>query len=220
MSDTVLHPPITATASSLERVEQVIHLIATTCVDNEAYFCDLDSVAGDGDFGFSLARGFENVLEAWDDYPRTDVAIFIQKVAMTMASRIGGSSGPIWGTAFKRAAGAARGKTDLTGADVIEMLRAAIAGIQARGGASVGEKTLLDALVPFTDALDEQLTAGADGATAFGAAVAAAQQGAEATTSMVARRGRASYTGERSIGSPDPGAVAVALLVEIIHSRW
>lgn len=205
---------------SMARLERAVHTIAQTCVDNEKYFSDLDSVVGDGDFGYSLARGFEIVLTDWDGYDRSDPSTFLQKIALTMSSRIGGTSGPIWGTAFIRASTAVRGKSELTGADVVAMLRAAIEGIKARGGAEVGEKTLLDALVPLADALEQQIAAGADAPVALAAALEAARAGAEATKPMQARRGRASYTGERSIGSIDPGAVAVVVLTERIADTW
>lgn len=205
---------------SQQRVEQVVRTIAETCVENEQYFGELDSVVGDGDFGFSLARGFENVLAGWDEYDRSDAGTFLQKVAVTMSGRIGGTSGPIWGTAFLRAAGVVKGRQDVTGADVVAMLRAAVEGIKARGGADLGEKTLLDALVPMTDAIAQQLGAGAAPAEVAKAAATAARAAAEATRPMQARRGRASYTGERSIGSLDPGAVAVAVLAERVATTW
>ena len=140
---------------STTRLEGVVRLIAQTCVENEQYFSDLDAVAGDGDFGYSLARGFENVLSEFDDYDRTDPGTFLQKVAMTMSSRIGGTSGPIWGTAFLRAAGVAKGKEELGTGDVVAMLRAAVEGIMKRGGASLGDKTLLDSLIPIRDTVRE-----------------------------------------------------------------
>jgi len=205
---------------SQQRVEQVVRTVAETCVENEQYFGELDSVVGDGDFGFSLARGFENVLAGWDDYDRSDAGTFLQKVAVTMSGRIGGTSGPIWGTAFLRAASVVKGKQDVTGDDVVAMLRAAVDGIKARGGADLGEKTLLDALVPLTDTVEQRLAAGAAPAEVAEAAAATARSAAEATRPMQARRGRASYTGERSIGSLDPGAVAVAVLAERVAATW
>ena len=205
---------------SQQRVEQVVRTVAETCVENEQYFGELDSVVGDGDFGFSLARGFENVLAGWDGYDRADAGTFLQRVAVTMSGRIGGTSGPIWGTAFLRAAGAVKGKQDVTGGDVVAMLRAAVEGIKARGGADLGEKTLLDALVPLTDTVEQQLAAGAAPGEVATAAAATARAAAEATRPMQARRGRASYTGERSIGSLDPGAVAVAVLAERVAATW
>ncbi|MBR7741818.1 dihydroxyacetone kinase subunit L [Phycicoccus sp. BSK3Z-2] len=202
------------------RVESVVKLVAETCVENETYFCDLDAVAGDGDFGYSLARGFEIVLESWDGFDRSDLGKFLGAVALTMSSRIGGSSGPIWGTAFIRASAVARGKQELTGEDVVKMLQAAIEGIKFRGGADVGDKTLLDALVPMTESVAAGMKAGDAPEEIVGRAATVAREAAEATSALVARRGRASYTGERSIGSPDPGAIAIALLTERIADTW
>ena len=202
------------------QLEYVLHTIAQTAVDREKEFGDLDAVVGDGDFGYSLARGFENVLSEWGSYDRADAATLLQKVALTISKRVGGTSGPIWGTAFLRPSVAAKGKDELTRADVVAMLRAAIEGIKARGKSDVGDKTLLDALVPLTDRLEQELTSGADGGKALAAAAVTAREAAEATSTMLAKRGRASYTGERSIGSVDAGAMAVAVLTEKISEAW
>lgn len=210
----------TFSQAGVARVESVIKLIAQTCVDNEKYFSDLDAVAGDGDFGYSLARGFENVLAEWDEYERSDLSTFIQKVATTMSGRIGGTSGPIWGTAFLRAAISVKGKNDVSPADVVAMLRSAVEGIMKRGGASLGDKTLLDALVPLTDAIEADLDKGLDGKAVAQHAAEVARTAAEETAKLEAHRGRASYTGERSIGSPDPGAIAMAVLAERIADTW
>lgn len=206
--------------AGVARVESVIKLIAQTCVDNEKYFSDLDAVAGDGDFGYSLARGFENVIAEWDEYDRSDLSTFIQKVATTMSGRIGGTSGPIWGTAFLRAAISVKDKNDITQADVVAMLRSAVEGIMKRGGASLGDKTLLDALVPLADAIEADLDKGLDGKAVAQHAAEAARAAAEDTAKLEAHRGRASYTGERSIGSPDPGAIAIAVLGERVAETW
>lgn len=210
----------TFSQAGVARVESVIKLIAQTCVDNEKYFSDLDAVAGDGDFGFSLARGFENVIAEWDEYDRSDLSTFIQKVATTMSGRIGGTSGPIWGTAFLRAAISVKDKNDISPADVVAMLRSAVEGIMKRGGASLGDKTLLDALVPLTDAIEADLDKGLDGKAVAQHAAEVARTAAEETAKLEAHRGRASYTGERSIGSPDPGAIAMAVLAERIAETW
>ncbi len=203
-----------------EQVEMVVRTMAQTAVDNETYFSDLDAVVGDGDFGYSLARGFEIVLAEWDDLDRTNAATFLRKVAVIITSRIGGTSGPIWGTAFLRAAGAVDGAEAIGGDEVVAMLRAAIEGVKQRGQSDVGDKTLLDALVPATDALEEALSTGQTGAAALTTAAQAARASAEATTSMLAKRGRASYTGERSIGSPDAGAIGVAVMFEELAKAW
>jgi dihydroxyacetone kinase-like protein len=204
-------------AGDLADVEYVVRTIAQTAVDNEKYFGDLDAVVGDGDFGYSMARGFEVVLSGWDDIDRTDIATFLKKVAITITSRIGGTSGPIWGTAFLRAAATVGDKSEVDGETLVAALRAAATGIMARGKAELGDKTLLDALVPATDALEQALAAGEPAADAF---AITARETAEATKQLQARRGRASYTGERSIGSLDAGAVAVAVMAEQIAAGW
>ena len=201
-------------------VEFVVRTVAQTAVANEKYFGDLDAVVGDGDFGYSLARGFELVLRDWDTFDRTDPATFLRKVAVVITSRIGGTSGPLWGTAFLRAATAAVGKSEVDGHTAVAMLRAATEGIQARGNASLGDKTLLDALVPATDEIAHQIELGSDAPTTVRAAATVARARADETAKLEARRGRAAYTGERSIGSVDPGAVAVAVIFEALADSW
>ena len=208
------------TLSDQELVEYVIRTAAETAIANEDYFCQLDSVVGDGDFGYSLARGFERLLEQWDDIDRSSPAAFIQKTAMILTSRVGGSSGPIWGTAFMRAAAVARQHPHLTAASAVEMIRSAIEGIQARGGAELGDKTLLDALAPMADAIEEKAATGSPGKEIVDYAAAVCDASAEATKDLQARRGRASYTSERSIGSVDAGAKGVAVLVAEIARGW
>ena len=193
-------------------VEAAVRTIATTAVENEKYFGDLDSVVGDGDFGYSMARGFELVISGWDDFDRTDIGTFLKKVAVMITSRIGGTSGPIWGTAFLRAGTTAGAVTELDAAQIVAMLRAAAEGIKARGKSDLGDKTLLDALIPATDSIERSLADGLDAQATLAAAAQVARDSAEATRSMVAKRGRASYTGERSIGTLDAGAVGVAVM--------
>ncbi len=202
--------------ASLGDVEVVVRTIATVAVDNEKYFGDLDAVVGDGDFGYSMARGFELVLQNWDDFDRTDIGTFLKKIAVVITSRIGGTSGPIWGTAFLRAGATAGTAAKLEPAQIVAMLRASIEGIKARGRSDVGDKTLLDALVPAVDTIEEHIGQEHDTATTLRAAAVTAREQAEATRPMQAMRGRASYTGERSIGTLDAGAVAVAVMFEAI----
>ncbi|HEY3926263.1 MAG TPA: dihydroxyacetone kinase subunit DhaL [Acidothermaceae bacterium] len=209
-----------ASPASFDDVEVVVRTVAETAVANEKYFGDLDSVVGDGDFGYSMARGFEIVVSDWDGFDRSDIGTFLKKVAVVITSRIGGTSGPIWGTAFLRAGAAAGAVTELEPEQVIAMLRASIEGIKARGQSDVGDKTLLDAIVPATDALETELKNGASWSHALHIAAAVARASAEHTKSMQAMRGRASYTGERSIGSLDAGAVAVAVMFEALAEKW
>lgn len=208
--------------SSLPAVEVIVKTIAQTAIENETYFCQLDAVVGDGDFGYSLARGFEKVMEEFPAIDRSSIAAFLKRVGMIVVSRVGGTSGPLWGTAFMRAGAEAVGKTELSAGDVVAMLRAAAKGIQDRGGAALGDKTLLDALVPAIDRLEAALTAeSADGGVSALAAMAeAAEQSAQATSNLVAKRGRASYTGDRSVGSPDAGAVAISVIAKNVSDAW
>jgi dihydroxyacetone kinase/dihydroxyacetone kinase-like protein len=208
------------TATDLADVEYVVRTLAQTAVDKEKEFGDLDAVVGDGDLGYSLARGFEKVLQDWDTLKRDDVATFLQQIALAISSRIGGTSGPLWGTAFLRASAAATTVDKIDGAAAVAMLRAAAEGIMARGNASLGDKTLLDALVPATDELERQLAAGAGPAECRAAFAKTVRECADATSKLEARRGRASYSGERSIGSPDAGAVAIAIIIERITEGW
>lgn len=208
-------------STSLAAVEFMLRVMTDTVLENETYFGQLDAVVGDGDFGYSLARGFEIVKSDFATFDRSNVAALVRKVGMVIASRVGGTSGPLWGTAFMRAAAAAGNKIELTAGDAVAMLRAAVAGIQQRGGASLGEKTLLDSLVPAIDRLEAEAAAGVTETGALLTAMAeAARQAADATSAMMAKRGRASYTGERSIGSPDAGAVAIAVIAESLAARW
>jgi phosphoenolpyruvate---glycerone phosphotransferase subunit DhaL len=204
--------------TALSQAELVVRVIAQSAVDNESYFCDLDAVVGDGDFGYSLARGFEVVLGDWDSMEYDDVGGLLKKTAVVLTKRIGGTSGPIWGTAFLRAGGALSNTTDPSSADVIAALRAAIEGIKQRGNTDLGDKTLLDALVPAVDELEAALPDGAG--PALERAAVKARESAEATKGMIAQRGRAAYTGERSRDSVDAGAIGVAVMFEAISKAW
>ena len=210
--------------SSLPAVDLVVKTMAETVVANEAYFSQLDAVVADGDFGYSLARGFSAVLAGFDQFDRANTGAFLKKIALVISSRVGGASGPLWGTALLRAAATAGDKQTLAPSDVIAMLRAAAGGIQQRGGAVLGDKTLLDALIPAIDALETAL-AQPDGTADGGVAALQhtaeeARRAAEATAGMIAKKGRAAYTGERSIGSVDAGAVAIAVIAEGISAAW
>jgi dihydroxyacetone kinase phosphoprotein-dependent L subunit len=198
--------------------------MARTIVDNADYFAQLDSIVGDGDFGFSLRNGWEVVASDLASFDHTSTGTVLKKVGMTLAGKVGGVSGPIWGTAFLRAGATAGDRTELTPDDVIAILRAAIAGIMMRGGASLGEKTLLDALVPATDSLEanfaDPASAADHGVAAFRKAADVAVEAAEKTKEMLAMRGRAAYTGERSIGSVDAGATAIGVILQALAAAW
>jgi dihydroxyacetone kinase-like protein len=204
--------------AALSQAQLVVRTIAQTAVDNEKYFCDLDAVVGDGDFGYSLARGFEIVLSDWDQLEYADVGGLLKKTAIVLTKRIGGTSGPIWGTAFLRAGATLSNTPDPAAADVIAGLRAAIEGIKQRGNSDLGNKTLLDSLVPAVDELEAALGEGPT--VALERAAVRAKEAAEATKGMLAERGRASYTGERSRDSVDAGAVGVAVMFAAVSKAW
>jgi len=204
--------------TALPQAELVVRTIAQTAVDNETYFSELDAVVGDGDFGYSLARGFEIVLSDWDDLGYDDVGSLLKKTALVLTKRIGGTSGPIWGTAFLRAGVTLTPTPNPSSDEVIAALRAAIDGIKQRGDTDLGDKTLLDALVPAVDELEKALNEGAPDALERAAAVA--RTSAENTKGMLAKRGRASYTGERSRDSVDAGAVGIAVMLEAVSKAW
>jgi dihydroxyacetone kinase phosphoprotein-dependent L subunit len=200
---------------TLADVERAVKTTATTVLKNEHYFSDLDGLAGDGDFGTSLATGFR-VIDA--DLPTIDksaIGAMLLKISMLVSKHVGGSSGPIWGTGFMKAAAISKGKQSVTLTEVADMLGAAIDGIMARGGAKLGDKTLLDALIPVHAALKEHAEAAEpDNGAALKDAADAAEAAIDATRSLVAHRGRASQVGERSANTPDPGIVAIATILQ------
>jgi dihydroxyacetone kinase-like protein len=207
---------------AFDGLDLVMKTMATTIVDNADEFAQLDAVVGDGDFGYSLRNGFEVVVADYDTFDRTSVGSILKKIGFVISGKVGGVSGPIWGTAFLRAAAAAGDKTELSTDDVIAMLRASVTGIMQRGEASLGDKTLLDALVPAIDSLEESFSKPIEdgGVAALQQAADVAVKAAEDTKGMLAMRGRAAYTGERSRDSVDAGATAIGVILQAISAAW
>ena len=197
-------------------VYDCITRIAQTIIENKDFLTDLDREIGDADHGVNMARGFQAVLEKVPQ-DNADIGAVLKKTGMTLLSTVGGASGPLYGTAYMEAGKAAAGKETLGPADFRAMLDAAIAGIQKRGKAVRGEKTMLDALIPALEAYTEKLDAGADLPEALDAACSAAKEGVEFTKTIRATKGRASYLGDRSIGHQDPGATSAALTLDAIR---
>jgi phosphoenolpyruvate---glycerone phosphotransferase subunit DhaL len=173
----------------------------------------LDSAIGDADHGINLDRGTQAVLAALDTYPPAQVCELLRDVATTVLSAVGGASGALYGTFFLRMATAAGTQPSLGGMAFAQALRAGLQGVVQRGKAVVGDKTMVDALAPALDALDAALAEGAELGPALHRAAVAARAGRDATVPMLARKGRASFLGERSIGHQDPGATSAALLI-------
>ena len=200
---------------TLADVERAVKTTATTVLKNEHYFSDLDGLAGDGDFGTSLATGFRVIDADLPTIDKTAIGAMLLKISMLVSKHVGGSSGPIWGTGFMKAAALSKGKQTLTLEEVAAMLGAAIDGIQARGGAKLGDKTLLDALIPVYEKLKEHGAAETpDTKVALKEAADAAETAIDETRMLVAHRGRASQVGERSANTPDPGIVAIAKILQ------
>jgi dihydroxyacetone kinase-like protein len=173
----------------------------------------LDSAIGDADHGVNLDRGMRAVVAALAKDPPATVAALFKTSGMTLVSTVGGASGPLYGTLFLRMAGSAGDVGSLDGRGFADALRAGLDGVVARGRAQAGDKTMYDALAPACDALDAALAAGGSVAVGLADAREAAEAGRDATIPMLARKGRASYLGERSVGHQDPGATSAALLV-------
>ena len=202
------------TEISQGQIEQAIQTTCKTVLRNEYYFSDLDGLAGDGDFGTSLATGFRVIENEWGEIDKSNIGAMLLKIAMLVSKHVGGSSGPIWGTGFMKAAILTRGKEAVTLQELAEMLGSAIEGIQARGGAKLGDKTLIDALIPVHEKLkDHCIGAEPNLAAALGDAADVAEHAIESTKSLIAHRGRASQVGERSAGTPDPGIVSIAVIL-------
>ncbi len=173
----------------------------------------LDSAIGDADHGANMRRGMTAVVGKLESASDAGPAALLKSAGMTLVSTVGGASGPLYGTLFLRMATAAGDRTELDAAGFAAALRAGLDGVVARGKAAPGDKTMLDALVPAVDALDARLAEGNGLRDALNAAADAADAGSDATIPLVARKGRASYLGERSAGHRDPGAASTALLV-------
>ena len=189
-----------------------IELAAADVADQRDYLVDLDRAIGDGDHGENMDRGFKAAVEALGQAQPASVAEVLKTVAKTLMSTVGGAAGPLYGTAFLRASKAA-GDGDLDGAGVAAVIAGALDGIQARGKATTGEKTMVDAWTPALEAARAAAESGSDPAAVLEAAATAAESGATATEPMRATKGRASYLGERSIGHLDPGAVSTSLIL-------
>ena len=186
-----------------------IELSASAVAEHRDYLVDLDRAIGDGDHGENMDRGFRAAVEALSEAQPGSVAEVLKTVAKTLMSTVGGAAGPLYGTAFLRASKAAGGG-DLDGVGVAAVIEGALSGIQARGKATTGEKTMVDAWTPALEAARAAAEAGGDAGVVLEAAATAAEAGAAA---LRATKGRASYLGERSIGHLDPGAVSTSLIL-------
>lgn len=194
-----------------------LELSAAVLNENKAYLTELDSPIGDADHGSNVARGFGQIVEKLPTVADKDLGVILKNAAMTVMSAVGGASGLLYGNFFMRASMVAAGKDALTEAELVQMLESGRDGIVQRGRAELGDKTMIDAWTPALAALSATLAASADFSAALAACVVAAEQGMKATIPMQARKGRASYLGERSIGHQDPGATSTHMILDALR---
>jgi phosphoenolpyruvate---glycerone phosphotransferase subunit DhaL len=203
-------------AITTERLAGWLRRFHDLVIKNQTELTELDSAIGDADHGINMVRGMSAVMEKLDGMHPADVNELLKTVAMTLVTSVGGASGPLYGTFFLRFGRASGSASELDLAALATGLRAGLAGIVERGKADPGDKTMVDALSPALDAMETEIENGGDLAAAVTAARAAATAGRDATVSMVARKGRASYLGERSAGHMDPGAASMSLLFDAL----
>ena len=193
----------------LEKTAEVIQA-------NKEYLTQLDSPIGDADHGINMSRGFTKVVEKLPSVVDTDIGTILKTIGMTLMSSVGGASGPLYGTFYMRAGTSAAAKQELSGDDLFNALQSGVDGVVQRGRPQLQDKTMYDAWVPAMQALRAGIDNGKTVVEAVGDAVAAAEQGRNDTISLQARKGRASYLGERSIGHQDPGATSTHLILKAL----
>ncbi|MFP4302346.1 MAG: dihydroxyacetone kinase subunit DhaL [Spirochaetaceae bacterium] len=186
--------------------------------ENKEYLTQLDSAIGDADHGINMSRGFNAALAEIDGKEPEDIAGALKAVSMALIKKVGGAAGPLYGTFFLKASAAASGKEELDADGVLELFKEGVEGLKQRGKAQQGDKTMLDAWIPAIEAMEG---AKSDGVAAMlEAGAAAAESGMKATIPLVARKGRASYMGERSKGHQDPGATSTHLILRAAAEHW
>jgi dihydroxyacetone kinase-like protein len=207
-------------AVSKQDVVRWVDALQQVFAENREMLTNLDLAVGDGDYGDSMDRGFTAVQAELSAHPPADLRSAFQSVSAVLIRTMGGSAGPLLGTFFLRAGAACVGKSDLAPADVVALFQAGVEGLQQRGKAALGDKTMLDALLPAVDAMRGALEAGSGLPEILERGAAAAEAGMRATIAMQARKGRASYLGDRSIGHQDAGATGSYLLLKAAAEVW
>ncbi len=197
-----------------------VELSAEVMVAEREHLTKLDSAIGDADHGANMSRGFQAAVEKLLAAPPGEPAAVFKSVGMTLLSKVGGAGGPLYGSFFMKLAEPVGGIEELGPEQWAAALRAGVDGVRARGKADPGDKTMVDALLPAVEALETAVAEGASLAAALERSAAAAEQGARATVPLVARKGRASYLGERSAGHQDPGATSSHLLLKAAAEAW
>jgi dihydroxyacetone kinase-like protein len=199
-----------------DQIVQWLQNTAAVLQENKEYLTQLDSAIGDADHGINMDRGFKKVMEKLPTVADNDIGNILKTTGMTLISSVGGASGPLYGTFFTRSGMAMASKEELNSEDLFELLQAGVEGVIQRGRAQLGDKTMIDAWLPALDAFEKALADKSDTNTPLQSAVAAAEQGMEDTIPLQAKKGRASYLGERSIGHQDPGATSSYLMLKAL----
>lgn len=205
------------------RYAQVVDWVkafSSIVAENKDALTRLDSAIGDADHGTNMDRGMKAVLAKVDGLEEDDIGAMLKTVGMTLVSTVGGAAGPLYGTLFLQMGVATAGKSELEPEDWAAALDEAVKGVQMRGKAEPGDKTMVDALIPARDAFSAALAEGASFEEALRKSADAAEEGMLATTPLVAKKGRASYLGERSAGHQDPGATSSQLLLKTAAETW
>jgi dihydroxyacetone kinase-like protein len=200
-----------------EQIVKWLQAIGHVMEANKEFLTQLDAAIGDADHGINMERGFKKVNSQLSAVVDKDIGSIFKSTGMTLISSVGGASGPLYGTLFLRAGTAALGKHELNTTEFTDVLRAGLSGVIERGKALVGDKTMVDALTPAVEAFEQAAEDNLGIAEALGQTVAAAEQGMKDTIPLIAKKGRASYLGERSIGHQDPGATSVYLILKALH---
>lgn len=198
---------------SKDQVVEWLENTAAVLKENKAYLTELDSAIGDADHGTNMDRGFGKVIEKLPTVTDKDIGNILKTVGMTLISSVGGAAGPLYGTFYMRSGMTADAKEELTDQDVVDVLQAGVDGLIQRGRAQLGDKTMVDVWLPSLDALREAVAAGQPIGSALTATTDTAEQAMKDTIPMQAKKGRASYLGERSIGHQDPGATSSYLII-------
>ncbi|GGA52701.1 dihydroxyacetone kinase subunit DhaL [Okeania sp. KiyG1] len=199
-----------------EQIIQWLQAVATVLQEKKDYLTELDAIIGDADHGINMNRGFQKVVTQLPTVTDKDIGSIFKTVSMTLISSIGGASGPLYGTLFLRISAVVAGKSEITTEDMAKILVAAVEGVVQRGKANLGDKTMLDALSPAADTFTEAAGNGCSLVESLKQAVDAAEQGMKNTIPMLAKKGRASYLGDRSIGHQDPGATSTYLILKTL----
>lgn len=198
---------------------QILNKISEVLDENKSYLTELDAVIGDGDHGLNMSKGFTAVKEKLKDDDGKNIGDTLKKTGMALVSNVGGASGPLYGTAFMKAATVVIGKESIDIDDFIKMLEEALSGVKMRGKGEFGDKTMIDAIEPALEALKGSVASGLSSVEVLEKAKAAAFEGVENTKKIIAKKGRASYLGERSIGHQDAGATSSYIILNTIYEE-